>query len=65
MLKVVNEGRCDPPLPESELETICGSVGKYERGVERSKKVKVPELDVQSVMDLQKEELPPIRWVVC
>ena len=39
MLKVVNEGRCDPPLPESELETICGSVGKYERGVERSKKV--------------------------
>lgn len=64
MLKAVNEGRCDPPLPEKELETICGSVGKYERGIERSRKVKVPELNVQSVRDLQEEELPPIRWVV-
>jgi hypothetical protein len=27
-----NEKRCDPPLPENEVKTICGSVGKYERG---------------------------------
>lgn len=28
----INEGRCDPPLSEDELKTICHSAGRYERG---------------------------------
>lgn len=36
-LKAVNAGRCDPPLPDRELETICGSVGKYARGSQKVK----------------------------
>ena len=61
-LKAVNAGRCDPPLPDRELETICGSVGKYARGSRRGQKVQ--ELEVQSARDLQEEQLPPIKWVV-
>ena len=61
-LKAVNAGRCDPPLPDRELETIGGSVGKYARGSRRGQKVQ--ELEVQSARDLQEEQLPPIKWVV-
>lgn len=28
----INEERCDPPLSEDELKTICHSAGRYERG---------------------------------
>lgn len=63
-LKAVNAGRCDPPLPDRELETICGSVGKYERGSTGSRRTKISELCVQSARDLQAEQLPPIRWIV-
>lgn len=62
ILKAVNAGRCDPPLPDRELETICGSVGKYERGSKRGQEVQ--ELEVQSARELQEEQLPPIKWVV-
>lgn len=27
-----NQSRCDPPLSKREIETICRSVGRYERG---------------------------------
>jgi len=30
MLRTVNESRCDPPLPDSELETISRSIARYE-----------------------------------
>ena len=63
-LKAVNAGRCDPPLPDRELETICGSVGKYERGNSSKRVQKVQELEVQSARELQEEQLPPIKWVV-
>ena len=32
-MAVANENRCVPPLPAKELETICSSVGRYDRGV--------------------------------
>lgn len=67
ILKAVNNRRCDPPLTDKQLEKICKSVGKYEPGVsrsERSKRVKVPELNVHSARDLQEKDLPPIRWIV-
>ena len=63
-LTAVNAGRCDPPLPDKELETICGSVGKYERGSGSKRVQKVQELEVQSARELQEEQLPPIKWVV-
>lgn len=66
-LKAVNNRRCDPPLTDKQLEKICKSVGKYELGVsrsERSKRLKVPELNVHSARDLQGKDLPPIRWIV-
>lgn len=28
----INEERCDPPLSEGELKTLCHSAGRYERG---------------------------------
>mgnify|MGYP000808441531 FL=1 len=64
MLKAVNDDRCDPPLTVRQLEKISKSVGKYERGSTRSKKVKPPELKVKSARALQEEHLPPIRWIV-
>ena len=64
MLKTVNNDRCDPPLDDKQLEKICKSIGKYERGSTRSKKVKAPELKVKSARELQEERLPPIRWIV-
>ena len=64
MLKAVNDDRCDPPLTARQLEKISKSVGKYERGSTRSKKVKTPELKVKSARELQEEHLPPIRWIV-
>lgn len=64
-LNAVNDRRCDPPLTGKQLEKIAKSVGKYERGSSaRSKRLKVPELDIQSARDLQEEQLPPIRWIV-
>lgn len=64
MLQAVNKDRCDPPLTDKQLEKICKSVGKYERGATRSKKLKAPELKIKSARELQKEQLPPIRWIV-
>lgn len=64
MLQTVNEGRCDPPLTDKQLEKICKSVGKFERGSTRSKKLKTPELKIKSARELQEEQLPPIRWIV-
>jgi hypothetical protein len=31
-LKVENENRCDPPLPEDEVRSVARSIGKYEAG---------------------------------
>lgn len=28
----INKGRCNPPLPESEIRAICASAARYERG---------------------------------
>lgn len=64
MLQTVNNDRCDPPLTDRQLEKICKSVGKYERGSTRSKRLKAPELKIKSARELQEEQLPPIRWIV-
>lgn len=64
MLQTVNKSRCVPPLTDKQLEKICKSVGKYERGSTRSKRVKTPELKIKSARELQEEQLPPIRWIV-
>jgi len=62
-LTAVNAGRCDPPLPDKELETICGSVGKYERGSGISKKVSKSKLSLipMSSVEARKAEylIPP------
>lgn len=63
-LTAVNANRCNPPLPDKELEAICGSVGKYERGNNSKRVQKVQQLEVQSARELQEEQLPPIKWVV-
>ncbi len=64
-LNSINENRCDPPLTTKQVEKIAKSVGKYDPGSStHSKRLKVPELDVQSARDLQEEDLPPIRWIV-
>ena len=31
-MMVANKNRCDPPLSKQEIETICQSTGRYERG---------------------------------
>ena len=31
-LTEANKTRCDPPLSKREIETICQSTGRYERG---------------------------------
>ena len=31
-LQAANVGRCDPPLPEREVETVARSIGRYEAG---------------------------------
>ena len=34
-LKEINSRRCQPPLPESEIESIANSVGRYKDGITR------------------------------
>lgn len=62
MLKTVNDGRCDPPLPEKELEIICNSAGKYERGSKKEKPHR-PKLNIipMSMIEARKPEylIPP------
>lgn len=64
MLQTVNNNRCVPPLTNKQLEKICKSIGKYQRGSTRSKRLKAPELKIKSTRELQEEQLPPTRWIV-
>lgn len=52
------------PLDTKAIETIAKSACKYERGSNRSKRLKTPELKVKSARELQEEKLPPIHWIV-
>ena len=67
-----NRERCVPPLPDAEVEKIARSAGRYERGgpteanrdrAEREPK-EVQPLKVISAPDLQKADLPPVKFLV-
>lgn len=62
-VQTANKNRCDPPLDEREIETICKSTGRYERG-EPAKTDPPPTLSTISAADLQRKDIPPIRFIV-
>lgn len=59
-LTTANIERCRPPLSKNDIETISKQAAKYEQG----NKTLIPDLDTQSVAELQVEKLPPVKWVV-
>lgn len=65
-----NRVRCDPPLPDSEVERIAGSAGKYPPGSAEggSAERKAPEppkpLNMISAPELQRANLPPVQYLV-
>lgn len=62
-IKAVNDGRCDPPLSDKALQRICDSVSKHKRA-SSMKETEIPDLEVYSGEELQKKDLPSIRWIV-
>ena len=62
-----NKGRCNPPLPDSEVKAICNSAGRYERGKQGPPAPTFPTfqpLHTISAQELQRAGLPPIRFLV-
>jgi len=64
-----NQDRCDPPLPDSEVEKICHSAGKYERGSLDHGKAPEPPKEVQPLTVtpapvLQTADLPPVKFLI-
>ena len=75
-----NRERCDPPLDEQEVRRIAGSAGRYERGEyainwdgsreggapepPQEEKPKPPPLKVITAPELQRANLPPIKFLV-
>ena len=63
-----NKARCDPPLPDREVEKIAKSGGKYPPGSlggqnnERPKEIQ--RLEVISAPELLRADLPPLRFLV-
>lgn len=57
-----NKGRCNPPLPDSEIKAICNSAGRYERGPEQSKEVRP--LSITPATVLQTAKLPPVKFLI-
>ena len=62
-VQTANKNRCNPPLDEREIETICKSTGRYERG-EPAQVEPPPVLSTISAADLQRKDIPPIRFIV-
>jgi len=62
-----NKGRCNPPLPDSEIKAICNSAGRYDRGKQSPQPPapKPPEhLTIISAPELQKAKLPPVKFLI-
>lgn len=64
-----NQDRCEPPLPDREVEKLCRSAGKYERGELPGGKAPEPPKEVQplqiiSAPDLQRAILPPVKFLI-
>ena len=57
-----NRDRCDPPLDDREVEKIAGSAGKYSPGTAEVQAVKP--LHMISAPELQRAQLPPVRFLV-
>lgn len=63
-----NRERCVPPLPAAEVEKIAKSAGRYERGSPEGDAQEPPKeiqpLRVISAPDLQRAQLPPVKYLV-
>ena len=60
-----NLARCDPPLDEKEVITLCRSASRYEPGDELSQKNKPTiKLTTISARDLQEKDIPPAVYIV-
>ncbi len=55
-----NKGRCTPPLPESEVRTICNSTGRYDRGKSKEQ----AERPCPSIVKASQVPYEPPRWTI-
>jgi hypothetical protein len=61
-LREVNEKQCIPPLPESELVTIAGSVGRYTPEVFPTSRPPLRHHDLVTI-DLSTVKPQPVKWL--
>lgn len=61
-----NRDRCNPPLPDQEVERIAKSGGKYERGKLAGDKPQqqVQQLNITPAPVLQTANLPPVSFLI-
>lgn len=55
-----NKGRCNPPLPDSEIKTICNSAGRYDRGKPKEQ----AERPRPSIVKASQVPYEPPRWTI-
>ena len=55
-----NKGRCNPPLPDSEIKAICSSAGRYDRG----KPQEQAERPRPSIVKASHVPYEPPRWTI-
>lgn len=55
-----NKGRCNPPLPDSEIKTICTSAGRYDRGKPKEQ----TDRPRPSIVKASQVPYEPPRWTI-
>lgn len=55
-----NRGRCNPPLPDSEIKNICNSAGRYDRGKPKEQ----AERPRPSIVKASQVPYEPPRWTI-
>lgn len=55
-----NKGRCNPPLPDSEIKAICNSAGRYDRGKPKDQ----AERPRPSIVKASQVPYEPPRWTI-
>ncbi len=55
-----NKGRCDPPLPDSEIKSICASAGRYDRGKPKEQS----DRPCPAIVKASQVPYEPPRWTI-
>lgn len=62
-LKVENDARCDPPLPDADVRTIAKSVARYAPG-NVPDKIEQADIEIIGARELLAMEFPDLQWAI-